>query len=301
MAQNSCRQEIDASKYRAMSDEELEEILRLDFYKEECDENLQETLLAMKILAERKKARGEIYKSPEEAFESFKKYYVPELDDAVLPDLNTEKTEAVPEKRETNPMIRFHRAFAGIAAAAAIVFLTSFSVKAMGGDLWEFVIKWTKETFSYHTGSAMDVPPPDTIGQYSAKDEREFLIRHDMTTVFVPQWLPEGYVLEDMLMDESYSRREALFIYKKEQEELHLSIRTSVSDEVYGIESSREQYDTHESDGITLYIYDNLEVIQGFWMTKKYECRLSGQVSREEIIMIFDSMEKDGPDENEKT
>jgi cation-transporting ATPase E len=67
------------------------------------------------------------------------------------------------------------------------------------------------------------------------------------------------------------------------------------------IESGSEQCYTHESDGIIIYIYENYETIQGFWKTEEYECRLSGQISKEEIIMIFDSMEKGDPNENEKT
>ena len=301
MSQVNSRQEIRAFKYRAMRDEELEEILRLDFYKEERDEDLQETLLAMKILAERKRERGEAHKTPEEAFESFKKYYVPELDDTVLPDLNTLNAEAAPEKRKGNPLLRLRRAFAGIAAAVVIVFLTSFSVKAMGFDLWGVVIKWTKETFSYHTGTAMEVPPPDTVGCYPASSEEEFLILHDMTTAFIPRWLPEGFALDEMTIDETYEQRLVLFKYIYGEEEIQLYIKTLVSDDLYGLESSDEKYTTHESDGITMYIYDNLHNIQGFWATEEYECCLSGQVSKEEIIMIFDSMEKGVPNENEKT
>ena len=150
------------------------------------------------------------------------------MDDTVLPDLNT---EAAPEKRKANPMLRLRRAFAGIAAAVVIVFLTSFSVKAIGFDLWGFVIKWTKETFSYHTGSAVEVPPPDTVGRYPASSEEEFLILHDMTTAFIPRWLPDGFSLDDMIIEETYHQRSVQFKYKREKAEIQLTIKTAVPDE----------------------------------------------------------------------
>ena len=73
------------AKYDNMSTEELQQILRDDASIPEGQEsNMDELFYVMDVLASRRKARDE-GKTPEEALESFKQYYDPEINHASSP------------------------------------------------------------------------------------------------------------------------------------------------------------------------------------------------------------------------
>ena len=172
MPNNQNRSNRDFSRFDGMTNEELEEILRLDAQNTEGEESDLEMLLyVMEVLAVRRKNSENPGKTAGEAFETFKEHY--------MPDDSTDDTEHVSSKAQVINMkpIKPHRpwlsSLVATAAILALVLVSSVTVHAMGIDIWDVVVKWTQETF--HFGNQyqhnMTEPARDDHRNFSSLEE----------------------------------------------------------------------------------------------------------------------------------
>ena len=91
MPNNQNRNNQDFSRFDSMTNEELEEILRLDVQKTEGEESDLEMLLyVLEVLAVRRKNSENPRKDAGEAFETFKEHYMPDDLSGVFTILSTD-------------------------------------------------------------------------------------------------------------------------------------------------------------------------------------------------------------------
>lgn len=280
MSQNKRRTEIDFSAYDSMSDLELENILRQDIANEDSQIEPSIVMYVVKLLAKRKRDAGQIPHTPEAAFASFKENY---LDAGEF--IEPQKTISFPQKRK-----HWYRAVASIAAAVAIVFCTAFTANAFHFPFWDYFVQWATETFSFVSYDGKD--SPYQTNNRTINTESEYLELHQIPCLFLPQWLPNGYVLDDMVATETPFQVEVLFIYKSEGKELRFSIKSLIEDYQEYLEQSNPDFSIYYSDEHPFYLFENHSKVQASWRTEEYEYYLSGDVSIEDVKSIIDSMEK---------
>ena len=192
MSENQNRSFRDFSKYDTMETKELEAILRLDAENPEGQESDTEKMLYIaEVLASRVNAKN-TGKTALEAWESFEKHYLPLEKDSVH---NTTKT-----KKTVRPWVR--RLTAAAAAIVLLVGLSATAVNAFGWqDIWNAVAKWAKETFSFVSSDTELTEPEDQSAQEYASLQ-DALEETNQDSDFVPTWIPDGYVLEKIVVDE---------------------------------------------------------------------------------------------------
>lgn len=280
----------DFSRFDSMTDGELEEILRLDAQNIEGEESDTETLLyIMEVLAHRKRNDGNISKTPEEALKSFQENYLPCNDDADHPE-ESDNLKVLP--RAGKGRKGFKRTIAGAAAAFAIVIFGSVTANALGFDIWDIFIRWSQETFNFSNSVQESVPAPEKENYKEDKSLAIQLASFGISKEVIPTWVPDGYELEDVIVDETPLRKEVYMVYRNAQRIIKISINSYINTDPEQIEKSDNPYEIYESQGVLYYMFADDKNLKAAWTIENYECYISGSITAEEIKAMIDSIDK---------
>lgn len=285
MSENRSRGSRDFSKYDSMKSEDLEEILRLDADAPEGTETDTEFILyVMGVLADRRRNSCHTGNTAQKAYESFMQNYLSDEDDIeVAPE-----TESKPVVRS----VRWLRRITAAAAVLAVVLLSTLAVDAFGIDIWGTFAKWTKETFHFAAGEQEEIDAPNSDSELAYASLQEALAHHDENYQMVPVWIPSGYTLDEILIENTPLQKTYIAYYVSGEKALSITVLSLVKDYPEQIEKSNDVIDVFESAGTTYYIFSNNEQIQAVWVTDSYECQISGDLTVDEVKKMIESIEK---------
>ena len=270
----------DLSKYDAITTEELEEILRLDAQAPEEQESDTEMILyVMEVLAERKRNNGHTGKSALEAYESFKQNYTPEID-------NPEVSYKKPVKKR-NSLPRWLRGLTAAAAVLAILLLGTVTAKALGFNIWEAVVKWTQETFHFGEWGSSNA---DNNLPYASLQEA--LEKSEITTLLAPTWIPNGFDLVDIRVEQTPLQKKYAAKYICGEHVLRVTVQDYLDGVPVYVEQSEGLVEEYEVSGVTYYFFANNKQVRATWLNGSYECDISGDVTIEELKKMIDSIQK---------
>jgi hypothetical protein len=273
----------DFSKYDEMTTEELEEILRLDAEMIDGQESDTEILLyVMEVLTQRKKQAGQTGNTAQEAYETFTQHYLPEI-------MNTDNTDPVPAKRNkpANRTHRWIRAMAATAAVLVILIAGSVTAKAFGVDVWKAVIQWTQETFHFGEWGTSDT---DNNLPYASLQEA--LEKGNTPAWMVPTWIPEGFNLVDITVEQTPNKKRYAAIYKNREQTLRITVQDYLDEIPVYVEQSDGLVEEYEVSGITYYLFENNKQVHAVWIVDSYECCIAGKVTIDELKLMINSIEK---------
>lgn len=301
MAESTRQTGQDHSKFDNMSTAELNEYLRQDSYCE--DSNLDDILYVMEVLERREKEDGN-YSPPDvqKAWAEFQKYYNTEDNDGKpLHDFDDEfddmfgsepTAEIISIKKARKGLSRTVKSLISVAAAIFVVIIGSVTAKALGYDIWDAVIVWTKDTFGFVT----TVNEPEST--YYVKqipeelvDLKNLMTEHGLSKTLIPGYIPEGYKIGNLEYDNlgdadtifcqlSNGANDIMLIYS-----IHSGDSSSFQHEKDAL--SPEKY---ESGGTTYYIMSNMDDYFVSWLTDNVECTILGIPSHDEALKMITSL-----------
>ena len=270
----------DLAKYDEMTTEELVEILRLDAEASDDQESDTETLLyVMEVLTKRRMNNGHTGNTAQEAYESFKQHYMPETDH--------ENSTSTTEHTAKRIAFRWVRVLAATVAVFVIVIFGSVTAKALGFDIWEAVVQWTQETF--HFGDWGSSNSADNLPYTSLQ---EALDKGKIAVQIAPTWIPEGYALTDISIEQSPTKKVFRAIYTKGKQVLRITIQDYLREKPVYVEQSDGLVEEYVVSGVTYYIFANYDNVKAVWIVDSYECYISGNVTIEEVKQMINSIEK---------
>ena len=275
MSENLNRSNPDFSKYDSMSIGKLEEILRADAQGPERDDSdVDEILYVMEVLAKKRRQNGIAGKTALEAYQEFQQHYLPMVEEESKP------------KRKSN-IIPFRR-IAAVAACLILVFSLATSAYAFSfRDVWDAVVTWAQETFSFSMGVEVSEPAlTDNTGYTSLEDA---LAKYKLN-ISLPQWIPERFELIDIIVEQTPIQETFLAVYESESQRLKISVRSFLTTEPEQIEVNSECYEIYTASGIDYYIFSNNRQNKVGWISNTYECYISGDLNIEEIKLMIDSI-----------
>ena len=276
MSENQIRRTGDLSYCDTMTTEELEEILRLDAEIPEGQESDTDKILyIMEVLAERKRNNSHAGKTALEAYESFKENYMPETDNNVIP------------VKTTRRMPRWVRGLVATAAVLAILFTGSVTAKAFGFNIWKAVIQWTQETF--HFG---DWGNSDTDNNIPYSSLQEALEKGNVPLNVVPNWIPDGYEIVDVIVERSPIKETYKARYVNAEKEIIITVCDHIKQSPVYVEQSEGLVEEHTALGITYYLFTDINVVKATWINGSCECSIVGDVTINDLKIMIDSIEK---------
>ena len=278
MSENLNCSNPDFSKYDSMSIGELEEILRADAQGPERDDSdVDEILYVMEVLAKKRRQNGIAGKTALEAYQEFQQHYLPMVEEESKPQ---RKSNVIPFRR-----------IAAVAASLVLVFSLSITANAFSfRDVWNAVVTWAQETFSFSTGVAVSEPTPNENIQYSSL--HDILLANNRSITCVPQWIPETYVFEEVFVSESPVQETYVAVYLSGENMLKITVQSFLDGAPEQIEESSNLLELYTVSGIDYYIFENHDQLQAVWIIDTFECYISGELSIDEIKLMIDSIEK---------
>ncbi len=257
------------SEYDAMSDEELQEILREDASNPKPEGSDAELILyVMEVLASRRKERNE-EKDPAEAWESFRQNYMPPA-------------------KQPKRLRSWQKGLVAAAAAVVILIGTTVTAGAFKCDLWASIVKWTENTF--HFGTPHVTTPSAPVNNYACAGLQAALDENGISTALVPKWLPEGYVECDVRVSQTPKQRQIYAIYQCGDSKITIRITEHIGLSPSQIEQSDsivEIYKTNETD---YYIFNDNKRLRAAWVVNNYECVIIGELTVEQLKSVIDSI-----------
>lgn len=139
-------------------------------------------------------------------------------------------------------------------------------------------------------GVEVSEPTPDDCELYSSL--QHVLDEEGITVALIPSWLPEKYILSDILIDENPRQKTYIGVYAKEETSIKISVQSFLLGRPERIEKSTDYQETYCQNGIDFYLFTNHNVTRAMWIIDTYECSISGELSIAEIKAMIDSIWK---------
>ena len=270
----------DFSQYEAMTTEELEEILRLDAEAPEGAQSDTELILfILEVLASRNNNTNNITgNKAQKAWESFRENYMPE------------ETETRAERKKP---CKWVRRLVAAAAVVALLVTIPLSVSALTfEDVWNIFAKWAKETFSFVSGENTEITEPSPDDQLEYKSLREMLQVEKRDSSIAPTWIPDRFVLIEIVKDATPAQEVYTAYYVDGNDEIYVQVRTHLVADMQNNEIENDPIEIYPHEGMEFYIFQNVDQLFVTWKAEPYECIISGDVSIDEVKTMVDSIRR---------
>ena len=298
----------------AMPTEALEELLRLDSQLPEGEGlGADAVLRAAEVIARREGAGpGTAYPDVDQAWQRFLTKYYPCEPLALAEETPGAPGMAPPPPPAPEGAVRprrgrnvrwLARAALAAAAIAALLLATTVTASAFGYDLWGVIAEWSKETFTFTANDRADRPAPDAhqAGASSGPEGGEYASLQDaldsygISTPLAPAWIPERFELDSVYIGETSSFVNLGAFYTcKDGTDNNLSISITLnmynSDQYSQWQKDEDDPSTYVVGGVTHYLMTNMSREKAVWLNGNYECGISGDITREELLRMLDSI-----------
>ncbi len=301
MPESSGNKHPDYSKFDNMNTEMLEGILRADSQLPSGEESDTDAILyIMEVIAKREKEHPtRKITDINDAWASFSKDYLPySEDEKSLYDFDDiENQTGIKKASNVKPAMspRKHRRLMRVACvtAAAIVLLMASTVtaSAFGFDLWGAVAKWTKDTFGFSnttTNAQVVQVASDKNSEY--KNLQDALDNYKVTAKIAPTWLPEGYSLENIHVNETPAQTIINAKYEDAKNEILLKAILLNQPSTRTYEKDGDNVTEYTVDRIEHFIISNMGQTNIVWQTGNCECSITGSFTLNEAEKMIKSI-----------
>lgn len=278
----------DYSKFDSMTNEELEEILRMDAMKSDDEESDIDTLMyVMGVLAERRKSSANPGKTPEEAYKSFIDNYYTE--DTEVTEENIHNITPLEPKRKHTGWRRFLTA---AAACFAVLLLGVVTSTALGGDAMDAFFDWTKEIFCF---PFEELPKESgTTANYESVDDtwENVLRKKNIPEGLIPLQPLEGYEQVSLQITEIPEMRVIKARFENGKSRYRMTINVQLDSNQLQIEKTEDFLEIYEQNGVDYYIFSSKNQMKVVWHVDQYECIIVGNLSVEDILELINSIQE---------
>ena len=110
--------------------------------------------------------------------------------------------------------------------------------------------------------------------------------------VLVPTWIPNGYALDDITIDETPFQRVYIAIYKNGEKYIWITVQSYLDSDPEKIEINEDIVEIYKVSDLEIYIFSNNEQFSAAWAKDTYECIISGDLTLDEIKTMINSIGK---------
>ena len=194
-------------------------------------------------------------------------------------------------KKARKGLSRTVKSLISVAAAIFVVIIGSVTAKALGYDIWDAVIVWTKDTFGFET-TVNEPKPTPYVKQIPEElvDLKNLMTEHGLSKTLIPGYIPEGYKLTNLKYDD-FNDTDTIFCQLSNgSNDIMLIYRVYSGDSTsFQLEKDDLSPEKYESGGTKYYIMSNMDDYFVTWLSDNVECTISGIPSRDEALKMIAS------------
>lgn len=181
-----------------------------------------------------------------------------------------------------------------VASILLVVCVLFFAVPqaAKAETFWDLLARWTDTVFELFLPSGNDDKQPGYVFKTDNPGLQEVydtVVDLGITEPVVPMWVPQEYVLEELLVVEAPSEVSIYVNMKKNDNELIISIAAQSVHSPLNHMKDTQSVEVFERDGIKHYIMTNIEQVSATWSIKNIECSVVTDC-QEDIYKILKSI-----------
>lgn len=225
---------------------------------------------------------------PEESLKQFRRRYASVIETANAG--TAEDISAVPEKRHSNRL--FVRALPF--AAALMLLLSSITAQAFGMNVFSVIARWTAEIFRLDGGSTpyatVSLRPLEIDEEVLYKSLEEAVEAFGIHAPLAPKEIPERF---DLLEVRAANRESGILIYadyQSEDGEFQIRYNEAAEQEFNTLERENSFMATYVAGGIEHKLVSDLGRQKATWRNGDFECKITGDLSEQELKTIIDSI-----------
>ncbi|NLV36829.1 MAG: DUF4367 domain-containing protein [Clostridiaceae bacterium] len=265
------------------------------------DDNLNDGLVMhiVDVLEEREPVFDDL--DVNASLEKFNAEVIPMIEKEVLAEAEAQSQDKSKAERPGSGYERQRVATVLLALIVTFVVGRTAIVNATGFDLWEYIVSWGKETFKIGPGieitgeSELDVSIDEGIASIRSEADNYDSIDAAMEALNIkaltPKWIPDGFQLSKVDIAQTPMCKDITALYLSDEKRLVFTVA------MYSDNEAASAYELDENGGEVLLIDDlehyfmsNKEQIQVIWTRDQCLYSISGNVSREEIVRMLDSI-----------
>ena len=237
---------------------------------------------------------------PEQAWEEFQQYYnTPEGEDLSLyPAENpgTAPSEPAPSQTEYRPQRRPKRHFFRRVVIVAAVVVCIALPPALGFEnVFQMISSWSDDKFLMEDNvntfkNEYTLPENDRYGKL-----QEALDEYEISANVVPNWMPEGFILDDIIVNvlQEPERIEIRAYYLNGERMISL-FYNQYRESLTSYEKNDSSVEIYTVGGVKHYLFENMESEVAVWSLADLECAISGDISKKEMKKIIESIYEGG-------
>ena len=187
------------------------------------------------------------------------------------------------------------------ALLAVLLMLVTVATAAAGYDIWRMLAEWTAEQITLAPGQIEYADPddlhiPEEPGEYA--DLQEALTDYGLNRSVVPKWMPEGFVLEELIVDNGANPTEIIFaaLYHRGEDtivsqiDIYLEYEGRTRDSFGNIYKDEGDPIPYEAGDITHLLTTNAGRSVALWANGPAECFINGDITMGELKQMIDSI-----------
>ena len=237
---------------------------------------------------------------PEQAWEEFQQdYNTPEGEDLSLyPAENpgTAPSEPAPSQTEYRPQRRPKRHFFRRVVIVAAVVVCIALPPALGFEnVFQMISSWSDDIFLMEDNvntfkNEYTLPENDRYGKL-----QEALDEYEISANVVPNWMPEGFILDDIIVNvlQEPERIEIRAYYLNGERMISL-FYNQYRESLTSYEKNDSSVEIYTVGGVKHYLFENMESEVAVWSLADLECAISGDISKKEMKKIIESIYEGG-------
>lgn len=190
----------------------------------------------------------------------------------------------------------FQRPFAKalpVACALVLLFGTA-TAQAFGLDVFSAIARWTSEIFRLDNRAApyaaVTVRPLEVGEEAVYGTLEEAVAAFGIDAPIVPREIPEGFELVEVKAEQKDIGTLIYADYKSDNSFFQVRFREVTNQEFYTFEKESGNANVYFIGEVNHYLLSDLERRKAVWHSGDFECKISGNISEEEIKSIINSI-----------
>ena len=182
---------------------------------------------------------------------------------------------------------RVRRPLARIAIIAAALCAFMVTAQASGFDIFGAIARWTSEQFAF-VKIDEDEKEPDRKLLYATL--REALKDRKVEEKLAPSQFPKGTVLSDIMVRQEKENVVFSAKYTLRGEMFRVSIRKTNEVPHVEVEINDDDVEVYLAGGVEHYLMADVKQRKVLWNNGPWECYIAGDLTREELLLMIDSI-----------